>query len=105
MIPSNHSDVISALTFGSLTTAAFFQAAITSDPFGAFAQFGLIGLVLGWLMLRVEKRLDEIRKSHDDAKEALNRVGKAIVLLALSGDNPRETRGQAEELLREFDGK
>jgi hypothetical protein len=93
-----------SLALVTVTIAALIQqVAGGADGLGGLTQFGLMGAVLGWLMLRVERRLDEIRKAHEESKDAWNRVGRAIVLLALSRDDPTMMRDQAEHLLRELD--
>lgn len=76
-----------------------------ADILGQFGQFGLLGLVLGWLMWRVEQRLNEIKTAHEDARDAWQKVGKAIVLLALSNHGEDGVRQQADSLLRELGEK
>lgn len=89
-----------ALTLASVITLA--QTANSAVDLAPYSQFGLLGLVLGWLMWRVERRLDEIRREHEEVKSAWNRVGKAIVLLALSQQGDDGLRHEGERLLREF---
>lgn len=78
-----------------------------SAPFGTSGDLTAVGIlagVLGWLMWRVEKRLEEIRLSHEQAKTSIDRLVRAILVLSLSredGDHG-SVKAAAEQLLQEI---
>jgi len=38
------------------------------------ANFGVLGVVLAWFMLRLERRIEELTKVISDLKEAINKI-------------------------------
>lgn len=63
------------------------------------ANFGFAAVVLGWVLLRVETRLER-------AERAVDRMTRALMLdLAARGDTPLSIKEQALGIVREIDSK
>lgn len=68
-------------------------SAVPSFNIDGIAQYGILGIVLGWFMFRVEKRLDR-------QTEVFNDLAKSIIIETLSRENiTEEVRRQAQAVL------
>ena len=67
--------------------------------FGVFAQWGILGIVLGWFMLVVTPRLRGIEQAQD-------RTAKAVLLLTIGLAEASDTvKAKAKELLAQIEAK
>lgn len=72
------------------------------------ANFGFSAIVLGWVLARLEPRLEKLERANLDAavrqERATDRLSKALLLfLATSPERPEAVKEQARGLLREIE--
>ena len=94
-IPNNIQDIAAPAALVISATAMITQA-VPLMPDGAWAQYGLLGVVLGWFMYRSEKRMEQIVKE-------LRTLSQAMLLTA--ADDPTERAALKERLRREIADK
>jgi hypothetical protein len=71
----------------------------------ALLQAGVAGVVLGWFMLRAERKWDDQAESQSLVEAAINRLAKAQLMLLLASDStPPSVKLQAQELDKEIEG-
>lgn len=98
------SGLVTGILTGGLPMLMFQQVpAADILPGVSLSQFGLLGVVLGWLMWRVEKRLDEIRKGNELVIKSQNHQAESLLILAMAvNPSKAEVVRQANDLLAEI---
>ncbi len=86
-----------------MTLSAIAAQIETYEP---FMRYGLLGVIIGWVLLKVDKRLDSIEKAIQGNSHKITGLNRVLLLEMLSRDNLSiQTKVLAREELAKAGGQ